>query len=213
MDVDGTILDTESITTIVLQKMLEKYKIQLTEDVRKKTIGYSTSDVYIMFTKIYDISVSYEEFLEDKEHFEKIYMKNIQLMPGALDLINWFYENEISIAAATNSKRHEIERKIVNHTELFKKFQHITTGDEVERLKPYPDIYLHSASKFIFLPEPTEILAIEDSRAGVEAACAAGMQVVWVSNQNIPKEEQRRATKFITSLHEFRPEEFYITPL
>lgn len=56
-------------------------------------------------------------------------------------------------------------------------------------------------------------MAIEDSRAGVEAACAAGMQVVWVSNQNIPKEEQRRATKFITSLHEFRPEEFYITPL
>lgn len=74
-----------------------------------------------------------------------------------MDLINWFYENEISIAAATNSKRHEIERKIVNHTELFKKFQHITTGDEVERLKPYPDIYLHSASKFIFLPEPTEV--------------------------------------------------------
>lgn len=97
--------DTESITTIVLQKMLEKYKIQLTEDVRKKTIGYSTSDVYIMFTKIYDISVSYEEFLEDKEHFEKIYMKNIQLMPGI-----FYYNislNSINAVICTSLTCHE----------------------------------------------------------------------------------------------------------
>ena len=54
----------------------------------------------------------------------------------------------------------------------------VVTMDDIERGKPDPEIDLLVAKKLGVPPE--EFLVIEDSRAGVEAAVAAGMVVVAV---------------------------------
>jgi beta-phosphoglucomutase-like phosphatase (HAD superfamily) len=53
---------------------------------------------------------------------------------------------------------------------------HIFSGDEVERPKPAPDVYLKAAQTLGFAPE--QCLVIEDSVTGVTAAKAAGMCVL-----------------------------------
>ena len=54
----------------------------------------------------------------------------------------------------------------------------IVSDDEVRRSKPAPDPYLVAARRFGL--EPSACLVIEDSVQGVEAAIAAGMDVIAV---------------------------------
>ena len=56
------------------------------------------------------------------------------------------------------------------------------TGDEVERGKPEPDLFLLAASRLGV--EPEGALVFEDAPAGVAAAKAAGMQVAWIPNEH-----------------------------
>jgi putative hydrolase of the HAD superfamily len=57
-------------------------------------------------------------------------------------------------------------------------FRAIVTGDEVQRRKPAPDVYLEAARRLGV--SPADAIAIEDSGPGVAAALAAGMTVVAI---------------------------------
>lgn len=57
-------------------------------------------------------------------------------------------------------------------------FDVIVTGDEVERGKPEPDIYLRAADKLRVAPDAC--LVIEDALSGIAAAKAAQMRVVAI---------------------------------
>jgi HAD superfamily hydrolase (TIGR01509 family) len=57
-------------------------------------------------------------------------------------------------------------------------FQVIVNGQQVERPKPFPDIYLKAAAQLGF--PPRNCIVFEDSPTGVEAARAAGMRIVAV---------------------------------
>src|SRR4030095_9083015 len=52
---------------------------------------------------------------------------------------------------------------------------HIFSATMVKRGKPPPDLFLYAAAQMGV--DPRDCLVIEDSRAGVEAANAAGMRV------------------------------------
>jgi sugar-phosphatase len=54
----------------------------------------------------------------------------------------------------------------------------LITADDVRRSKPHPDGYLAAAARLGV--EPAECLVFEDAPAGIEAALAAGMNVVGV---------------------------------
>jgi beta-phosphoglucomutase-like phosphatase (HAD superfamily) len=57
-------------------------------------------------------------------------------------------------------------------------FNAIVTGDDVERRKPAPDVYLLAASTLGI--EPSRCVAIEDTRPGLVAAKTAGMRVIVI---------------------------------
>lgn len=57
-------------------------------------------------------------------------------------------------------------------------FGAIVTGDDVERRKPAPDIYLEAARRLHLAP--SQCVAIEDSQTGLASARAAGMRTVVI---------------------------------
>jgi len=67
---------------------------------------------------------------------------------------------------------------VLDHFELRRFFQVIVDGEQVSRPKPFPDIYLKTAG--MLGTKPQDCIVFEDSPTGVEAARAAGMQVVAV---------------------------------
>jgi beta-phosphoglucomutase-like phosphatase (HAD superfamily) len=54
----------------------------------------------------------------------------------------------------------------------------IVDGSQVERPKPFPDIYLKAAEQLKIKPE--NCIVFEDSQTGADAGLAAGMRVVAV---------------------------------
>ena len=57
-------------------------------------------------------------------------------------------------------------------------FSALVTGSDVERKKPFPDIYLEGARRVGI--EPKDCLVVEDAVSGITAAHAAGMDAVGV---------------------------------
>ena len=57
-------------------------------------------------------------------------------------------------------------------------FTALVTGSDVERKKPFPDIYLEGARRVGI--DPKDCLVVEDAVSGIQAAHAAGMDAVGV---------------------------------
>jgi HAD superfamily hydrolase (TIGR01509 family) len=82
---------------------------------------------------------------------------------------------QFPVAIATNSSRSDAHHAF-KATRIDRFARAIVTADDVEQLKPAPDIYLKAAQLIKMNPE--HCIAVEDSPAGSKAAKAAGMYVI-----------------------------------
>ena len=78
----------------------------------------------------------------------------------------------------------------------------IVTSDDVAKSKPAPDIYLLVCERLGFTPN--QVLALEDSSAGVASAKAAGLSVIAVPQ--FAETDVGAADRIIDSLEELLPE-------
>jgi len=105
------------------------------------------------------------------------------LFPGAADFIRQAAA-AVPIAIASGAQRHEIE-EILDATQLRGFFVTIVAAGDTVRGKPAPDPY---ARAFQLLQRanaattPGRVVAIEDSRWGLESARGAGLRCVGVTN-------------------------------
>jgi beta-phosphoglucomutase len=100
------------------------------------------------------------------------------LLPGVLvPGIRAFLERhkEVPTGCATNAEPANVEY-VLRLGGLAEFFPVVVDGHQVQRPKPFPDIYLRAAELLGAAPE--NCLVFEDSYAGVEAGLSAGMQVV-----------------------------------
>ena len=67
------------------------------------------------------------------------------------------------------------------------RFHALVGGDEVEKGKPAPDIFLLAAARLDVVP--TECIVLEDSEPGVRGALAAGMIPIMVPDMLAPSED------------------------
>ena len=109
----------------------------------------------------------------------------------------------------------DYQTKTQNHKEFFALFKIITLGDDpaVKHGKPDPDVFLVTAKKFEDKPEPSKILVFEDSPNGVKAGKSAGMGVVMVPDERLDSAYFNNADLVITSLLDFKPQEWGFPPL
>ena len=70
-------------------------------------------------------------------------------------------------------------------------FTALVTGSDVERKKPFPDIYLEGARQVGIAPE--DCLVVEDAVSGIQAAHAAGMDAVGIPSTFTPEELTEKA--------------------
>ncbi|MGZ8940783.1 MAG: HAD family hydrolase, partial [Limisphaerales bacterium] len=94
---------------------------------------------------------------------------------------------------------HPVIDAILSLKELRQFFPVVVSVQDVERGKPAPDVFLRAAELLQVRPE--ECCVIEDSAAGVEAAIAAGMTVIGITN-SIPREKLTRAHHIVSTYQE-----------
>ena len=77
-------------------------------------------------------------------------------------------------------------------------FETIRCADDVERVKPHPEVYLRAVNDLG--ASPAETLALEDSAHGLAAAKAAGLRCVVVLNRLTRAMDFSRADAVLPSL-------------
>ena len=113
-------------------------------------------------------------------------------------------EKNYKIALATSAKRERVEKQIKDKW-LKESFDAIVCGDDVEKGKPSPDIFLKAAKKLNV--NPNECIVIEDSSAGIKAAFNAGMAGIHVVDLKEPDNEIiRNCYKSFNNLNDIRKE-------
>jgi len=102
---------------------------------------------------------------------------------------------------ATSSRRPWVDRHFQTYN-LANRFRAVVTRQDVINGKPDPEPYLKASALLGFAP--MDVLAIEDSHAGVRAAHAAGCITVMIPDLLQPDDEMRTKARVLASLDDVR---------
>nr|CAH7757395.1 unnamed protein product [Callosobruchus chinensis] len=196
-DLDGTILDTESLFQTAFKSLGEEYGKQFTKEMQNKIAGCVQTETARRLVEYMDLPITPEECLEKFLSFTRDKLPDCHYMPGAEKFIRHLAAHGVPIAIATSSAEEEVSLKISKKMDLFELFHHIVCGSsdpEVKHGKPEPDIYLLCASRFPNKPDPSKCLVFEDAYNGVLAGLAAGMQTIMIPDESVPYEMWQNAT-------------------
>jgi len=190
-DLDGTLLDTETLSTAAIQMVLDKYetgkriewslKRQLL-GLRGDVWGQMVVDQLGLAGKVDGTTL----VAEWEENLNGLCPQVIK-MTGALQAVEKCKAVGLRLGIATSSTASAVTSKRAKHEDLFAHMEIVVCGDdrEVLRGKPAPDIYLLAAKRLGV--EPSRCVVFEDALSGVQSALAAGMFCVAVPDPNIDR--------------------------
>lgn len=115
--------------------------------------------------------------LKNSAYRELIVNKEIPLFREVPEIIKHMKSHGAKVAIASNSPVEEI-RGILSHTEIVDDFDLIVGRTPELRKKPFPDLFLRAIENLG--ASANEVLIFEDADKGIEAACAAHCDVVWM---------------------------------
>ena len=120
--------------------------------------------------------------------------EGIPVKKGVKDIFEYIRNNGLKCAVATSTRRESAE-KTLHEIGVWEYLDAVVYGDEVERGKPEPDIFLRAA-KAIGV-NPSEAVVVEDSINGIKAGYAAGMRVVHIPDTIAIDDDIRKLTYMV----------------
>jgi beta-phosphoglucomutase len=131
--------------------------------------------------------------------YESITRGKLNPLPGAIEFIDRCRKKRLKLALATSADRMKMEINLREMGLPESIFNATVNGLEVERKKPYPDIYLEAASRLGLKPEVC--LVVEDAVSGVRAGKAAGCKCLALTT-SFKAEELKEADWICVTLAE-----------
>lgn len=202
-DMDGVILDSESICDVVWEMAAREKGLERSGEVINLCRGTNKNDTILILKDFYGQDFDAEYFLNrSSELFHEVeFSKGIPLMPYAKETLEKL-KGKYRIALASSTRGTTVRRQLGAHN-LLPFFETMTTGEMVEHSKPDPEIYL-MACRSLGL-EPAECVAVEDSFNGIKSAHAAGMKCCMIPDKVQPTQEIRSLCDWVfKDLKEFQ---------
>ncbi|MCZ8515940.1 HAD family hydrolase [Paenibacillus filicis] len=177
-DFDGLIIDTETAWFHAFQEAFELRGADFPMEVFVKCIGTDDTllDAYIG-QRLGEREVG--EIKQSAQEIHRTKMKDIALRDGVEHYLTRAKELGLKIGLASSSSRAWVEGWL-KEFRLYEYFQVIKTGDEVEKVKPDPALYVEAVKALDV--SAAEAVAFEDSPNGAKAAVKAGLRCVIVPN-------------------------------
>ena len=177
-DLDGVLADSEPWWKQIDAKLLAEYGVNYRGEYHQNVLGVSYLVAVEFYKNAFNLSASVEELMRRRgEIATDFFAKRVGLFPSAKTTLQQLSDMKLQLAVATSSVSASA-RPFIERTGIRNFFRVIVTGDEVQRGKPDPDIYLRTAKRLGISPEAC--LVIEDALAGVAAAKAANMRVAAI---------------------------------
>jgi HAD superfamily hydrolase (TIGR01509 family) len=182
-DMDGVIIDSEPFHWEVNKKIFRALGIEVPEKEYGNYIGVSNVNMWTEIRKKHGLPQPVEQLVNMQVSGNIDFMKREHFDPidGVVDFIVDLKSRNTALAIASSSPN-IIIGMVLNGFGIKKYFDAIVSGEDFEKGKPAPDIFLKAAS--LLKISPGQCIVIEDSTHGVDAAMAAGMKCLGFSNKN-----------------------------
>jgi beta-phosphoglucomutase family hydrolase len=182
-DLDGVIIDSMPLHTEAWRLYLKRLGIAANDsDIAGRMHGRRNDDIVAEFisgdlapTEIFAHGAAKERLYRELMRSQL----NRYLVPGIVAFLDRW--RGFPLGVASNAEPANVDF-VLDGAGLRDRFQVIVNGQQVDRPKPFPDVYLR-ASELLGV-HPRDCVVFEDSPAGVEAALAAGMRVVAVQTHS-----------------------------
>lgn len=175
-DLDGTLLDTESLYTQFWGRVGRRYYPQLPDFAQR-----------IKGTTLLDIRAKY---FPDADKFEQVVQKLYEwessmpyrFFPGALALMRDLRAHHVKLALVTSSNQDKLRHVKEQMPHFPHLFDRILTAEDFAASKPNPDCYFRAAETLGC--QPMECVVFEDAFSGLDAGMAAGIFTFGMATSN-----------------------------
>ena len=188
LDMDGLMIDTEQLEIRIYVKISRDIGWPTPETVLCNTIGVSDADSEEFYKNKYGADYPFREIWAavKKEVTKEAEKNGIPHRPGLLVMLDKLDKLGIPTAVATSTFRERARWKL-ERAGVLDRFKILVCGDEIERGKPEPDIFLLAAERLGEKPE--DCVGFEDSPAGLAGLAAAGISSVFIKDMAEPSPE------------------------
>ncbi|MGI8905365.1 MAG: HAD family hydrolase [Candidatus Sumerlaeaceae bacterium] len=204
-DNDGVLVDTEAFSESAYRTALQEQDVEVDPADAARYCGLTDADILRDMEMRPGIKLDFERFSARKRdlYFEAAARGHgMRVFPGALELIRSLADAQVPIALASSAARDKIDFNLES-SGLRPFFQHIVSGEDFQRGKPDPEIFLTAAH--CIGVSPNRCIVFEDSINGLIAARAAGMVAVGISNTFASDQLAHHADYVLESLENVTP--------
>jgi beta-phosphoglucomutase-like phosphatase (HAD superfamily) len=193
-DCDGTLMDTEKSYGLAWKEHLSDFGLEISEEETRQWVGIDDRLVHSFYAKNVDL-----------ENFEKTMASLGKIIEGTLNEKLMFQDAQILLeetnnrgwtSACVSASPYELLKNKLIKANIFNYFSYVIGGDQVERNKPYPDIYNKAISEL----QTTKNIIIEDSPPGISSGKASGSFVVAIDRGIFTKDELNKADLIVDNL-------------
>ena len=180
-DLDGTLIDTMPLHYRAWDAAMRKsgLAVQLDEELFYSLGGVPTRRVAELIAKHYGLTIDVERVFHEKEALFTELQQDAQVIAPTVAFARAAAKTH-PMAVASGGPR-DFVRRSLELAGLMPLFKAVVSADDVVHGKPAPDMFLLAAK--LLGVEPTRCLVFEDAEPGIQAALAAGMQVVRVPSR------------------------------
>jgi beta-phosphoglucomutase-like phosphatase (HAD superfamily) len=173
-DCDGTLTDSMPVHYVAWRETMERYGIHFDEDRFYELGGMPSHRIVRLLAEEQGKRLDSNAVAGEKEAaFLELLGTLVPIVP--VKQVADYFRGKLPMAVASGGYREVILRQLVQ-IGCDGWFDTLVAAEDTERHKPEPDVFLESARR-LGVP-PGDCLVYEDADLGVQAAIAAGMDVI-----------------------------------
>lgn len=216
-DFNGVLVDDEPIHLETFQKVLAEERISLSdEEYYTRYLGLDDRACFAAVLAAAGSPATVPRLMrliarKSSYYQERIRRGGYPFFPGAVDLIQALAARRTMLGVVSGALRDEVEGAL-RQAGILDDFKVLVTAEDVTESKPDPQGYqraLEALNSVPPLPErllhPHEVLAVEDSPAGLAAAAEVGLATLGIAHSR-PADRLERADAVAATLKEVTPE-------
>jgi beta-phosphoglucomutase family hydrolase len=179
-DMDGTLVDSAEYHWQAWRDTMSREGFAVTHEQFMATFGQRNDSILRQWLGETATPKLIQRIGEAKEVLYRQLVREHGIAPlaGALEWVNVLHRQGWGQAIASAAPRANVET-ILDVLHASRCFQAIVSADDVHRGKPDPEVFLIAAAKLGVAPE--HCIVVEDAQHGIEAARAAGMKSIGVT--------------------------------
>ena len=178
---DGVLVDSESFICKAAIMMFSELGIKVLPEDFQPFVGMGENRYLGGVADQHRISVDIEQVkARTYEIYQKIVRGKLSPLPGAHEFISKCRNKGLKLALATSADTIKMEVNLKEIGLSRDSFHSVVTGLDVEKKKPFPDIYLKAAECLGL--KPIDCLVVEDAVSGIESGKAAGCKCLAITS-------------------------------